>query len=73
MANRDRLAQSHLIVLEPRMMFDGAAVATASAIVASGEGFAIDPLVTGLFTVAGSASDASVVSNVGLELSLIHI
>ena len=69
MANRDRLAQSHLIVLEPRMMFDGAAVATASATVASGEGFAIDPLVTGLFTVAGSASDASVVSKVGLESS----
>ncbi|MEP3225399.1 MAG: Ig-like domain-containing protein [Parasphingorhabdus sp.] len=66
MVKHTRIPQSHLIALEPRMMFDGAAVVTAAATVLSSDAFA-NSAIDGLgFGAENSQFNAQSVPNIGL-------
>ncbi|MEP6340822.1 Ig-like domain-containing protein, partial [Parasphingorhabdus sp.] len=60
MAKPDRPVQSHLIALEPRMMFDGAAIATAATVV---EGSTHHPAAAGLSAFVESGPAAALISS----------
>ena len=66
MTKQTRIPQAHLIALEPRMMFDGAAVATAATTVSTVDVLESTPLAPGItFNDNNNLSDAAV-PNIGL-------
>ncbi len=66
MTKQTRIPQAHLIALEPRMMFDGAAVVTAAATVSTVDVLESAPLAPGItFNDNNNLSDAGV-PNIGL-------
>ncbi|WP_108811397.1 Ig-like domain-containing protein [Sphingorhabdus sp. Alg231-15] len=66
MAQQPRNAQTHLIALEPRMMFDGAAVVTAAVTISSADVLEGGMSTTGIFGMENKALSAGAVPNIGL-------
>lgn len=70
MVKHTRIPQAHLIALEPRMMFDGAAVVTAAATLSSPDvmdgGPHNGPLATDFFDAGNNRLTADTVPNIGL-------
>jgi CshA-type fibril repeat protein len=66
MVKHTRIPQGHLIALEPRMMFDGAAVVTAAATLSSADVLDNGPTDSGSFGAADNRLTADTVPDIGL-------
>ncbi len=66
MAQQPRNAQTHLIALEPRMMFDGAAVVTAATTISAADVLDGGMSASGIFGLENMALSAETVPNIGL-------